>query len=137
MEPVPVVNYGIRQTAENMIEEHGPEALAEAKKQVQFAELSGAVSLAKNWNLVCAAVADLQGLSQDQMGDLVTTDVTQEGPKFAPPTDHYSRHPTWDSWRRQCHIAVSWLFANVSLTNLRILRQASKGRGFLSPRRPH
>ena len=39
MEPVPVVNYGIRQTAENMIEEHGPQALAEAKTQAQIAEL--------------------------------------------------------------------------------------------------
>lgn len=105
-----------------MIEEHGPQALAEAKTQAQIAELYGAAPLAKTWNLVCAAVADLQGLSQDQMQYPATADVTQEGPEFAPPMDHYSRHPTWDSWRRQCHIAVSWLFAKVSLTNLRILR---------------
>jgi hypothetical protein len=44
-----------------MIGEHGPEALAEAKKRAQTLRSEGFESIAKTWDLICAVVRDLDG----------------------------------------------------------------------------
>jgi hypothetical protein len=42
-----------------MIGEHGPEALAEAKKRAQTLRSEGFVSIAKTWELICAVIQDV------------------------------------------------------------------------------
>ncbi len=50
---------GIHRAAEEMIAEHGPEALAKAKKRAQTLRSEGFESLAKAWDLICAVIRDL------------------------------------------------------------------------------
>ena len=61
VEALPIGPDGIYRAAEEMIGEHGPEALAEAKKRAQTLRSEGFESIAKTWDLICAVVRDLDG----------------------------------------------------------------------------
>ena len=58
-EALPIGSDGIHRAAEEMITEYGSEALAEAKKRAQAVRSEGFESLAKTWDLICAAILDL------------------------------------------------------------------------------
>ncbi len=58
-EALPIGSDGIHRAAEEMIADHGPEALAEAKKRAQAVRSEGFESLAKTWDLICAVIRDL------------------------------------------------------------------------------
>ncbi len=59
VEALPIGPDGIYRAAEEMIGEHGPEALAEAKTRAQTLRSEGFESIAKTWDLICAVVRDL------------------------------------------------------------------------------
>ena len=50
---------GIHRAAEEMITDHGPDALAKGKKQALALRSEGFGSLAKTWDLICAVIRDL------------------------------------------------------------------------------
>ena len=56
---LPIGPDGICRAAEEMIAEHGPEALAKAKKEAQTTRSEGFESLAKTWDLICAVIRDV------------------------------------------------------------------------------
>ncbi len=59
-EALPVGSDGIHRAAEEDEKtDHGPEALAEAKKRAQAVRSEGFESLAKTWDLICAIIRDL------------------------------------------------------------------------------
>ena len=59
VEALPIGSDGIHRAAEEMIADHGPEALAEAKKRAQAVRSEGFESLAKTWDLICAVIWDV------------------------------------------------------------------------------
>ncbi len=59
VEALPIGPDGIHRTAKEMIAECGPETQAKAKKQAQTLRSEGFESLAKTWDLICAAILDL------------------------------------------------------------------------------
>jgi hypothetical protein len=59
IEALPIGPDGIHRAAEEMIVEHGPEALTTAKKRALVLRAEGFESLAKTWDLICAAILDL------------------------------------------------------------------------------
>ncbi len=59
IEALPIGPDGIYRAAEEMIAEHGPEALAKAKTRAQTLRSEGFDSLAKTWDLICAVIRDL------------------------------------------------------------------------------
>jgi hypothetical protein len=59
VEALPIGPDGIYRAAEEMIGEHGPEALAEAKKRAQTLRSEGFESIAKTWELICAVIQDV------------------------------------------------------------------------------
>ena len=56
VEALPIGPDGIYRAAEEMIADHGPEALAEAKTRAQTLRSEGFESIAKTWDLICAVV---------------------------------------------------------------------------------
>jgi hypothetical protein len=56
---LPIGPDGIHRAAEEMITEHGSEALAEAKKRARTVRSEGFESLAKTWDLICAVIRDV------------------------------------------------------------------------------
>ncbi len=59
IEALPIGPNGIHRAAEEMIAEHGPEALAKARKRAQTVRSEGFESLAKTWDLICAVIRDV------------------------------------------------------------------------------
>ena len=59
VEGLPIGPDGILRAAE--ITKHGPEALAEAKKQTKALKYEGFESAAKTWDLVCTVIWKLDG----------------------------------------------------------------------------
>ncbi len=51
IEALPIGPDGIHRAAEEMIAEHGPEALAKARKRAQTVRSEGFESLAKTWDV--------------------------------------------------------------------------------------
>jgi hypothetical protein len=58
-EALPIGSDGIHRAAEEMITDHGPDALAKGKKQALALRSEGFGSLAKTWDLICAVIRDL------------------------------------------------------------------------------
>jgi propionyl-CoA carboxylase alpha chain len=61
VEALPIGPDGIHRAAEEMITKHGPEALAEARKQAQTLRSEGFESVAKTWDLICTVIRNLDG----------------------------------------------------------------------------
>ena len=59
VEALPIGPDGIYRAAEEMIGEHGPEALAEAKNRALALRSEGFESIAKTWELICAVIQDV------------------------------------------------------------------------------
>ena len=59
IEALPIGPDGIHRAAEEMIADHGPEALAKAKTQALALRSEGFGSLAKTWDLICAVIQDV------------------------------------------------------------------------------
>jgi hypothetical protein len=59
VEALPIGSDSIHRAAEEMITDHGPEALAKSKKQTLALRSEGFGSLAKTWDLICAVIRDL------------------------------------------------------------------------------
>jgi hypothetical protein len=59
VEALPIGPDGIHRAAEEMIADHGPEALAKARKRAQTVRSEGFESLAKTWDLICAVIRDV------------------------------------------------------------------------------
>jgi acetyl/propionyl-CoA carboxylase alpha subunit len=70
VEALPIGPDGIHRAAEEMIAEHGPEALAEAKKQAQTHRSEGFESVAKTWDLICTVILDLDEYSAHGEGEI-------------------------------------------------------------------
>ncbi len=58
VEALPIGPDGIHRAAEEMIAEHGPEALAKARKRAQTLRAEGLESLAKTWDLIYAVLQE-------------------------------------------------------------------------------
>ncbi len=58
VEALPIGPDGIHRAAEEMIAEHGPEALTTAKKEAHAARAEGFESLAKTWDLISAVLQE-------------------------------------------------------------------------------
>ncbi len=63
---LPLDEFQITRAAENMIREHGDEALTKADDRVVTSKSEGFVSAAKTWKLVREVVIDIQK-SDDQI----------------------------------------------------------------------
>jgi len=61
---LPIGPDGIQRAAEEMVAEHGPEALARASNRAQALKAQGLESLAKTWDLICAVIRDLDDSRQ-------------------------------------------------------------------------
>ncbi len=59
VEALPIGPDGIHRAAEEMIAEHGPEALTRAKTRAQTLRAEGLESLAKTWDLIYAVLQDV------------------------------------------------------------------------------
>ena len=59
IEALPIGPDGIHRAAEEMIAEHGPEALTTAKKRALVLRSAGFESLAKMWDLIYAVPQDV------------------------------------------------------------------------------
>ena len=59
VEALPIGSDSIHRAAEEMITDHGPEALAKAKKQTLALRSEGFGSLAKTRDLICAVIRDV------------------------------------------------------------------------------
>ncbi len=59
VEALPIGSDSIHRAAKEMITDHGPEALAKAKKQTLALRSEDFGSLAKTWDLICAVIRDL------------------------------------------------------------------------------
>ncbi len=62
VEALPIGPDGIHRAAEEMIVEHGPEALTTAKKRALVLRAEGFESLAKTWDLIYAVLQDVDDL---------------------------------------------------------------------------
>ncbi len=59
IEALPIGPDGIHRAAEEMIAEHGPDALTTAKKRALVLSAEGFESLAKTWDLIYAVLQDV------------------------------------------------------------------------------
>ncbi len=59
IEALPIGPDGIHRAAEEMIAEHGPDALTTAKKRALVLRAEGFESLAKTWDLIYAVLQDV------------------------------------------------------------------------------
>ena len=64
VEALPIGPDAIHRAAEEMIAEHGPEALARAEERARTVRSEGFESLAKTWDLICAVIRDVNDTQQ-------------------------------------------------------------------------